>query len=114
MRILSGSYRTTLVVAHSKSSMGSLPIITNSMFDPIYYRSVGLDGISSAGLQARRYMDKYLVTEEDCALVSIKNHHNAKANPYAQLATELTVEDVMSSRALAEPIKLWDASPISC
>jgi len=113
MRILSGSYRTTLVVAHSKSSMGSLPIITNSMFDPIYYRSVGLDGISSAGLQARRYMDKYLVTEEDCALVSIKNHHNAKANPYAQLATELTVEDVMSSRALAEPIKLWDASPIS-
>lgn len=113
MRILSGSYGTTLVVAHSKASEGSPALISNAMFDPIYYRPLGLDDISSAALQARRYMDKYLVTEEQCALVSVKNHRNAKANPYAQLPADLTVEQVMESKPLAEPIKLWDISPNS-
>lgn len=113
MRILSGSYGTTLVVAHSKSSEGSPALISNAMFDPIYYRPLGLDDISSAALQARRYMDKYLVSEEQCALVSVKNHRNAKDNPYAQLAADLTVEQVMESDPLAEPIKLWDISPNS-
>lgn len=113
MRILSGSYGTTLVVAHCKGSEGSPSLITNAMFDPIYYRHLGLDAISSAALQARRYMDKYLVSEEQCALVSVKNHRNAMANPFAQLSADITVEDVMASRHLADPIKLWDASPVS-
>lgn len=113
MRILSGSYGTTLIVAHSKGSEGSASLIANSMFDPIYYRILGLDEISSAALQARRYMDKYSVTEEQCALVAVKNHRNAKANPYAQLCADISVEEVMASQPLADPIKLWDASPIS-
>ncbi|MCK4964677.1 MAG: thiolase family protein, partial [Dehalococcoidia bacterium] len=51
--------------------------------------------------------------EEQCAKVSVKNHGNAKANPYAQLPLDITVEDVLKSRVLADPIKLLDASPIS-
>lgn len=113
MRVLSGSYENTLVVAHCKGSEGSAPIITNGMFDPLYTRPLGFDGISSAALQARRYMDKYGITGEQCAMVSVKNHKNAMNNPYAQLPMEITVEDVMNSRMLADPIKLLDASPIS-
>lgn len=113
MRVLSGSYKNTLVVAHCKGSEGSNPIITNGMFDPIYTRSLGLDSISSSALQARRFMDKYGITEEQCALVSVKNHKNAFKNPYAQLPLDITVENVMNSRMLADPIKLLDASPIS-
>jgi acetyl-CoA C-acetyltransferase len=112
-RTLSGSFDTTLVVAHSKVSEGSPSIITNAAFDPIYERMLGLDGISSAGLQARRYMTKYGITEEQCAKVSVKNHKNAKNNPYAQLPLDITVEDVLNSRMLADPIKLLDTSPIS-
>lgn len=113
MRILSGSYQTTLVVAHSKGSEGPPNLITNAMFDPIYQRPLGLDAISSSALQARRYMVKYNITEEQVALVSVKNHGNAFKNPYAQLPLEITVEDVLNSRPLAEPIKLLDASPVS-
>ncbi|MBI5969200.1 MAG: thiolase family protein [Deltaproteobacteria bacterium] len=113
MRILSGSFRTTLVVAHSKGSESIPSLITNGMFDPIYQRALGLDAITSSAMQARRYMHKYGITEEQCAKVSVKNHGNAKNNPYAQLPMDISVEDVMTSRMLSDPIKLLDSSPIS-
>ncbi len=112
-RILSRSYRTTLVTAHSKGSESIPSLITNAMFDPIYTRPLGLDGITSAALQARRYMDKYGITEEHCAMVSVKNHGNAKNNPYSQLPMDISVKDVLNSRVLADPIKLLDAPPIT-
>jgi acetyl-CoA C-acetyltransferase len=112
-RILSGSYATTLVTAHSKGSESISSLITNAMFDPIYTRPLGLDAIISSALQARRYMDRFGITEEQCARVSVKNHHNAKNNPYSQLPMDISVEDVLRSRILASPIKLLDASPIS-
>jgi acetyl-CoA C-acetyltransferase len=113
MRILSGSFDTTLVVAHMKGSESRMNLITNAMFDPIYTRALGLDSITSAALQARAYMDAFHVTEEQCARVSVKNHRNARNNPYAQLPMEISVDDVMASRMLADPIKLLDTSPIT-
>jgi acetyl-CoA C-acetyltransferase len=113
MRVLSGSFGTTLVCAHHKGSESSMPLITNAMFDPIYERFLGIDAITSSALQARAYMDRYGVTEEDCALVSVKNHGNAFRNPVAQLPLKLSVEDVMASPYLSDPIKLLDCSPIS-
>jgi len=113
MRILSGSFATTLVVAHMKGSESRMNLITNAMFDPIYTRMLGLDAITSAALQARAYMDRFGITEEQCARVSVKNHGNAKLNPLAQLPMDITVEDVMASRMLSDPVKVLDASPIT-
>jgi len=113
MRILSGSYGTTLVCTHHKGSESEMPLITNAMFDPIYARFLGIDAVTSSALQARAYMAKYGVTEEECAMVSVKNHGNAFKNPVAQLPLELTVEKVMSSPYIADPIKLLDCGPIS-
>lgn len=113
MRILSGQFKTTLVVAHSKGSEGSPNLIANAAFDPVYQRQLGIDGIAASALQARCYMEKYGVSEEDIALVSVKNLANAKKNPYAQVSGDITVDDVMNSGYLAEPIKHLDASPIS-
>jgi acetyl-CoA C-acetyltransferase len=113
MRILSGLHKLTLVVAQSKISEGIPAIISNAMFDPVYERALGVDAISSSALQMRRYISKYGIAEEQCARVSVKNHGNARANPYAHLPLDITVEDVLESRVLADPIKLLDASPIS-
>ena len=113
MRILSGSFGTTLVVAHCKGSESVSSLITNGMFDPIYQRALGLDAITSSALQAKAYMNKYGISEEQCARVSVKNHGNAQKNPYAQLPLHISVKEVMASRMLADPIKLLDASPIS-
>jgi acetyl-CoA C-acetyltransferase len=113
MRVWSGSFGTTLVVAHSKSSEGSLPLITNAMFDPIYYRHLGLDSLSSAGLQAKAYMERRMARPEDWALVSVKNHGNAYHNPFAHLPLSLTVEQVMASPLKADPLRRLDCSPSS-
>ncbi|MBT8491021.1 MAG: thiolase family protein, partial [Deltaproteobacteria bacterium] len=112
MRVLSGS-KATLVVAHSKGSEGDANFITNGMFDPVYHRSLGLDAVSSSALQAQAYMNAYDITEEQCAMVSVKNHGNAKNNPCAQLPLDITIQDVMASRKIADPLKLLDCSPVS-
>ncbi|MGZ3594282.1 MAG: thiolase family protein [Syntrophales bacterium] len=112
MRVLSG-YKATIVVAHYKGSEGNILITTNGMFDPIFHRHLGIDAISSAAIQANVYMSKYGIREEDVAEVSVKNHRNAKNNPFAQLPMDITVADVMKSRKIAEPLKLLDCCPIS-
>jgi len=113
MRVLSGSFGTTLVVAHNKCSQSRMNQITNAMFDPIYTRALGLDAVTSSAMQARAYMDAFGVTAGQLAKVSVKNHRNAKNNPLAQIALDLTVEDVLKSRMLADPLHLLDASPIT-
>jgi acetyl-CoA C-acetyltransferase len=112
MRVLSG-YKASLVVAHYKGSEGNVKITTNGMFDPIFHRHLGLDAISSAALQANAYMTRYGISEEDIAKVSVKNHGNARNNPFAQLPLDITVADVMKSRKIAEPLKLLDCCPVS-
>ncbi len=112
-RILSGSYKNTLVVAHSKGSESDTNLITNGMFEPIFTRPLGLDNLTSAAMQARAYMHAFGAKEEDFAEVSVKNHGNALKNPFAQVAKKVSVADVMASRRLADPLKLFDVSPIS-
>jgi acetyl-CoA C-acetyltransferase len=74
---------------------------------------LGLDFLSSAALQAKRYMYKYGITAEQCAKVVVRNRSNAKNNPYAQEPMGITVEDVLSSKILASPIRHLDTKPIS-
>jgi acetyl-CoA C-acetyltransferase len=112
MKVLAG-FGTCLFCVHHKGSESVMPLITNAMFDPVYERSLGLEAVTSSALQARAYMDRYGVSEEDCARVSVKNHANGFLNPYAQLPLELTVEKVLASPYIAEPLKLLDCAPIS-
>jgi acetyl-CoA C-acetyltransferase len=112
-RVLSGHYNTTLVTAYSKGSESVSAYITNAAFDPIYMRSLGLDMVSACALQARRYLSKYKISEEQCALVSVKNHRNGLDNPNAHLKLDLSIEDVMNSPLISDPLKLYDCSPVS-
>ncbi len=112
-RTLSGDYKTTLVTGHSKGSESISSIITNAAFDPIYERSFGMDMISACAMQARAYMHATGTTKEQLALVSCKNHKNAKDNPYAQLPMELSVNDVLNSEMIADPLHKLDCSPVS-
>ena len=80
------------------------------------YTFEGGNGCSFPGLyatMARGYFDKYGAGEEDLAAVAIKNHHNATHNPVAHLRKEITLDDVMGSMKVADPLKLYDACPFS-
>ncbi len=112
-RILSGSYGTTLVTAHSKGSESISSLITNATFDPIYERSLGMDMITGNAMQAGAYMHRTGTTPEQLARVSVKNHGNAMKNPLSQLPMELTVDDVLNSEMIADPLHKYDCSPVS-
>ncbi len=64
-------------------------------------------------LYASAHMAKYGTTEEDLALVAVKNHKYAAMNPIAHLKNKVTVEDVLSSMIIAYPLKLYDCCPMS-
>ena len=113
MRILSEEYDTVMVVSHCKCSEVSQYLVNNTIFDPYYQRHLGLDQISSAGLMANMYMNKYGVSEEQAAKVVVKNRKNALNNPHAHLQKEISVEDVLNSKMLAYPLKELDFPPFS-
>ncbi len=62
---------------------------------------------------AKRHMHDHGTTEEQMALCAVKNHKNAVHNPSAQYRMEISVDDVMKSMMIADPIKLMDCSPIT-
>ena len=64
-------------------------------------------------LIARRHMHQYGTTREQLAMVSVKNHANAMHNPVAQYHKTITVDDVMKSSLVADPLRLLDCSPIA-
>lgn len=64
-------------------------------------------------LMARRHMHEYGTTEEQLAQVAVKNHANAVHNQYAQYQKAVTLDEVMNSGYIAEPLKLLDCSPLT-
>ena len=62
---------------------------------------------------ARRQMDVYGATREDFAQVAVKSHRHACLNPYSQFQKELTLEEVLSSRMISDPITLYQCCPVS-
>jgi acetyl-CoA acyltransferase len=59
-----------------------------------------------------RYADAYGLQAEDLAQISVKNRANAAENPLAQYRKALTVEEVLGSRTIAEPLTALMCAPI--
>jgi len=112
--ILSGHYDITLVVAHSKESQAaSRNLITNAAFDPVYNRTLGVDYLQAAALQARAYMDYTGASRSDLAGVVVKARKNAAKNPYAQETEKLNTTDVVGARMVSDPLGELDIYPVS-
>jgi len=76
----------------------------------------GYHGITFPGLYAliaRAHMEKYGTTREQLALVAVKNHRNGAKNPLAQFPFEITVDSVLNSVMVADPLRILDCSPIT-
>jgi acetyl-CoA C-acetyltransferase len=76
----------------------------------------GYHGITFPGLyalMARAHMEKYGTTREQLALVAVKNHLNGSKNPLAQYPFKITVDSVLNSVMVADPLRVLDCSPIT-
>jgi len=77
------------------------------------FHNFGLTFPAYYAIYANAHMAKYGTTEEDLALVAVKNHKYGSMNPLAHLRNRITVDDVMSSMVIASPLKLFDCCPMT-
>ncbi len=73
-------------------------------------------GITFPGLYAmiaNAHMHQYKTKREQLAAVAVKNHRNGSKNPNAQFRSEITIDQVLKSTLVADPLRLLDCSPVS-
>src|SRR5881394_66512 len=73
----------------------------------------GLTAPPCFALAAQRHMAAYGTTDEQLALVGVKNHTHASKNPNAHFNKGATLEQVLGSRMIASPLRLFMCSPIT-
>jgi acetyl-CoA C-acetyltransferase len=76
----------------------------------------GFHGLTFPGLYAMMavaHMHKYGTTREQMAMVAVKNHDNGSKNPLAQFPFKVTVDTVVGSVLVADPLRILDCSPIT-
>jgi len=113
--VLSGQYETVCVLGVEKMTDHKPEDVATALMGA-GSEAERLSGATFPGLYAllaRVHMEKFGTTEEDMAAVAVKNHYHASLNPNAQFRSILTVEKVMKSSRVADPLKLLDCSPIS-
>ncbi|MBN1645817.1 thiolase family protein [Candidatus Woesearchaeota archaeon] len=102
--IASGLCNTVLVVGAEKADSPGNKLVWDvsrgSFMFPVHW----------AAIFAKAHMRKYGTTEEQMAMVSVKNHKNAAKNDNALFRKEVTLQEVMNSKKIASPIKLLDCS----
>jgi acetyl-CoA C-acetyltransferase len=64
-------------------------------------------------MMARAHMRQHGTTRDEIASVAVKNHENALLNPNAHLSTRISLEQVVTSPLVADPLRLLDCAPVS-
>ena len=102
--IRAGQYDTALVFGVDKMPKG---IIRSSFFEP-WQEEAGLAATPAYfGLRAQRLCLTSGVTKDHLARVVVKNRRHGAANPDAMFQKETSVEEVLASRVVCEPLHLF-------
>jgi acetyl-CoA C-acetyltransferase len=109
--VASGLFDRVLIIGWEKNSESDTTGAITTAFDPVWDRLVFAGAISGLAAEAQAYMAKYGATDKDAARVSVRDRRHACNNPYAQLRKEVTIEEVLLSPMLADPIHLLDVCP---
>ncbi|HZN52712.1 MAG TPA: thiolase domain-containing protein [Methylomirabilota bacterium] len=81
--------------------------------DAVWEQPLGLTFPGVFALIARAHMEKYGTTEAQMAAVAVKNHRHGALNPKAQFQKQITIDQVLRSAYVADPLKLYDCCPFS-
>lgn len=94
------------------SSSGMVALI-REMCHPEFEYPYGLTTPGGYALAAQRYMHEYGATSEQLASVAVTMRKHAANKPNAMHKDPLSVDDVIESRVIAEPLHKYDCSIIS-
>jgi len=113
--IAAGIHSRVLVVGGEKMTHVPTPRVSEIIgrsLDP-HERSYGSTMPALAGLVTRAAMQRRGFTLKEISHVAVKNHAHGARNPYAQFQEPVTLETVMQSRLVADPLRLFHCCPIS-
>ncbi len=113
--IASGQYRRVAVVGVEKMTdlwNGSVTAGLAMAADGEYEAANGISFVGLNALMMRRYMYEYDLVEEDFAPFALNAHKNAVHNPNAMFRKSVTLEQFIKAKKVADPISLFDASPV--
>ena len=113
--LLGGKYKRVMVLGVEKMTDHKPEFVSSALMGAgtNEERLAGMTFPGVYALLAQAHMKTYGTTEEQMASVAVKNHYHASLNPNAQFHSLLTVEKVIKSACVADPLKLLDCSPIS-
>jgi acetyl-CoA C-acetyltransferase len=114
--VATGLYDIVLVAGVEKMTSASTEKVTQSLASSIDMETEGLTGLTFPGywaLIARRHMYEFGTTIEQLGMVSVKNHNNAVVNPRARFRDPVSLDKVLNSRLITDPLKLYDCCPIA-
>jgi len=115
--VASGHVDTAMVIGAEKmkevDAFTAVELIGRAGYYLWEFENFGMTFPAYYALHAVAHMNKYGTTEEDLALVAVKNHKYGAMNPLAHFQHEITVNDVLSSYVVAWPLKLYDCCPIT-
>jgi acetyl-CoA acetyltransferase len=102
--IRSGQHDTALVLGIEKMPKG---VIRSSFFEP-WREQMGLASTPAYfALRAQRLMARSGISKDQLARVVVKNRANGVANEHAMFRKPVTVEEIMASRVVCEPLHLF-------
>ena len=113
--IAAGMHRSVLVVGGEKMSHVPTPRVSEIIgrsVDP-HERTYGTTMPALAGLITRAAMYSRGLTLKEMSQVAVKNHANGARNPLAHFREIVTLDTVMESRLVADPLRLFHCCPIS-
>ncbi len=111
LQIETGQFDIAVVEGRSKASNILYPAQVEAFaLDPVYARPLGFHPRFVAGLEMRAFLENTGNTHEQAALVVTKNRLNAFRNPLAACPAKLSIEDVLESRPIAEPLTEGEAA----
>ncbi len=113
--VRSGAYSRVLAVAGERMTHRPTPLVAKVLGRVLADTEIalGMTMPSLGALAARLYMHRYDLTREQLALVPVKAHVNGAINPLAHFRKPVTLEKVLTSPMVADPLRLYDVSPIS-
>jgi len=114
--IAAGVYDFVLVGGVEKMSSASTAKNTEALAAGMDKDMEGYTGLTFPGffgLMAHRHMYEYGTTIEQMALVSVKNRANGVRNPRARFRKAVALDEVLGSRMVTDPLKLYDCCPIA-
>lgn len=116
LAIASGLYNCVAVGGVEKMTDLTSDSVTTTLAGAMDREGEAYFGLTFPGvfaMIANRHMYKYGTTREQLASVAVKNHRNGSLNENAHFRRRISIEDVLKSPLIADPLRLLDCSPIS-